>query len=564
MERNTRSGLIGVLVAAAFLPLCGKEFVHVFTSKGVYETSEDLWFKCVAFDDGAMRVSDRSHTAYVEIVDPSDSVVWREKYRMSRGMCDGHAYVGDDWKPGEYRMFVHTRGSLGREDTVVYPKRLLVVSELPEVPGFLSKAKDRTQYIDIHDTARMDRLNVTVTLDSAEYHARSKVRATFRVTDADGKPVRAVMALSVADALYSYPPADIDIESQAYGIVLDTLNSLTPVFKPFLSDGAASGYLRSRNKKNTMPLDGQYINVFDEIAEKGAVNIISTGRDGYFEVSPEIGSSLGKTLLLRSLTDEDLKLILDTDNPFKDIADIRKQAFERNFPSIRRKSWESEIKDSVDYSGRHTVQLEEVLVKGKKKYYSRKKKDKLMGYLDSLAISKGQAWVCCGEIINGEYVGGFLNDYYPGYNHHPIDDPHYYKTPPKNICIPERGKQYKMIKMTWVESMQSYTYELESWAVYESPHYSDEDLFAMEGIVKTEGYYPRHRFRLPEEDELLPGMEDFRSTLLWLPRAQTDENGEFSVEFPTSDIRSTFRISGFILTQDIRDVKSINEHFNVR
>ena len=86
----------------------------------------------------------------------------------------------------------------------------------------------------------------------------------------------------------------------------------------------------------------------------------------------------------------------------------------------------------------------------------------------------------------------------------------------------------------------------------------------MEGIVKSEGYYPKHRFQLPDEDEQFSGMEDFRNTLLWLPRAQMDENGEFTVEFPTSDIKSTFRISGIILTPDIRNAKTINEYFTVK
>ena len=525
-----------------------REYIHIFTSKGIYETSEDFWFKGIAIDDSTMCVSDRFHTAYVEIVDPSDSVVWREKYRMSNGMCDGHVYVGDDWKPGEYRMFMHTRGSLGLGDTVVYPKRFLVVSDLPEAPAFISSAKERMQYIDIPDTLFKDRLNVTVTLDSAEYHTRSKVRATVKVTDAEGNPVRAILAMSVADALYSYPPADVDIESHTYGILHDTVNIHDRVFEPFLSDAAVSGHLRSRNKKNTMPLEGQYINVFNYNAEKGDVNIISTGRDGYFEVFPEIGSSLGKELLLKPLVDEGMKPCMELDEPFQRIDGIRKNAVERNYPLIRKNALRG-TEDTVDYSGRHTVRLDELLVKGKKKYYSRKKKDKLMGYLDSIAISKGSAWVCCGEIVNGEYVGGFLNDYYPGFNHHPIDDPHYYKTPPKNISIPERGKVYKMIKMTWVESMQSYTYELESWAQYNGPHYSDEDLLAMEGICKSQGYYPKHRFKLPDEYDHMSGIEDFRNTLLWLPRAQTDDNGELTVEFPTSDIKSLFKMAGIIITE---------------
>ncbi|MDE6696587.1 MAG: hypothetical protein K2K25_06880 [Muribaculaceae bacterium] len=564
MAKNIKRIFSYLLMMVFSFPIWGKEFIHVVTSKGIFETSEDLWFKCVAFDDSTMRVSDRSHTAYVEILDPKDSVVWREKYRMSGGMCDGHAYVGDDWKPGEYRLFVHTRGSLGREDTVVYPKRLLIVRELPEVPEYLNAAKDQMQYIDIPDSARNEGLNVTVILDSTEYHTRSKVKATIRVADADGNPVRAVVVMSVADALYSYPPADVDIESQIYDLLHDTLNAPARGFVPFLSDGASSGHLRSGRKKNTIPLDGQYINVFDEKAEKGDVNIIATGIDGYFEVSPEIGSSLGKTLLLRPLVDEYMKPKLEIDDPFKDIAVIRKSASEINFPSIRRDRLKNEIKDTADYSGRHTVQLDEVLVNGNSKNYSRRKKDKLLSYLDSLAISKGQAWVCCGKIVNGEYVGGFLNDYYPGYTHHPIDNPYYFKTPPKNISIPERGKLYHMVKYKWLDSMQNLFEIEELYAIYAGPYYTDQELFAMEGIVKSEGYYPKHRFQLPDEDDRLIDMEDFRNTLLWLSRAQTDENGEFTVEFPTSDIKSTFRISGLILTPNIKDARTINEYFKVK
>ncbi|MCM1489939.1 MAG: hypothetical protein NC095_03835 [Muribaculum sp.] len=350
-----------------------REYIYTLTDKGIYETCDDLWFKCIAIDDSVLCISNKSHTAYVEIVDPSDSVVWREKYRMANGMCDGHAYVGDDWKSGEYRMYVHTRNSLGRGDMVVYPKRLLIVKELPEVPKFLTNAKERMNYIDIPDTTITNGLNVTVRLDSAEYHIRSKVRATVKVTDAEGNPVRAVLAMSVADALYSYPPSEIDIHSQLYVIKTDSLNKINAEFDPFLSDGAVSGHLRSRNKKNTIPLDGQYINVFDDVAEKGAVNIIKTRDNGYFEVSPEMASSLNKTILLRPLVNEDLKSKLDIDNPFLDIENIRKSAKEYLFPAIQ-KNTRSNTLCIADYTERHTVQLDEVLVKGKSKNFSRRKK----------------------------------------------------------------------------------------------------------------------------------------------------------------------------------------------
>lgn len=556
----TRNKLLIFLISFCFLSSFARESLYVFTSKGIYETCEDLWFKCVAFDDGTLRVSDRSHTAYVEIVDPADSVVWKEKYRMSNGMCDGHVYVGEDWQPGEYRMFVHTRSSLGREDTVVYPKRLLIVNELPQVPEYLKTAKERVSYIDIPDSAMTGSLNVVVALDSAEYHTRSKVRATVKVTDTDGKPVRAVLAMSVADALYSYPLTDVDIQSFRYGNK-QSLSGEKGDFQPILSDGVASGYLKSGGKKESPALDGQYVNVFDETAEKGALNIIATGSEGYFEVSPEMGSSLGKILLLKPLVDEDLKPHIVFNDSFKDIAGIRKGAIEKDRPVIR-KIRLVETEDTVDYSGRHFIQLEEIEVKGKGNHFP--KRNKVMGYLDSIALSMHSAWVCCGGWVKGEYVGGWLNDYRDGYTHHPSGGQHDVKYPPKNVTTPVRGKMYNMVKYRWSEKLGLFLVADEQRVHYMGPNYSEEELLAMENISKTDGYYPKRRFRLPPEEEMIPEIEDFRNTLLWLPRVQTDANGEFNVEFPTSDIRSTFRLNGFILVPDTGEVEVIDEYFIVR
>ncbi|MDE5997024.1 MAG: hypothetical protein K2G77_02315 [Muribaculaceae bacterium] len=551
MSRYKKRIVTYLFMVVLFVPLWGRDCLHIFTSKGVYETCEDLGFKCVAFDDSKMLISDRSHTAYVEIIGPTDSVVWREKYRMSGGMCDGHAYVGNDWKPGEYRMFVYTRGSLGRGDTVVYPKRLLVVRELPEVPDYLSAAKERMQYIDIRDTIRNEGLIAMVTLDSTEYHTRSKVKVTVKVTDADGNPVRAVVVMSVADALYSYPPADVNIESQAYGILHDTVSASAPGFKPFLSDAAVSGHLSSGRKKNTMPLDGQYINVFDDMAEKGSLNVINTRTDGYFEISPDMATSLGRTLLLKPLVNEDMKPRLEFDRPFSEISEIRNKAEERIYPVLRRTGG-NESTDTMDYSERHTVKLNEIIVKGKGSRFP--KRNKVMGYLDSLALNLETAWICG---CHGGYGSTYLNDYIEGYTHHPGGS-----GTPHKIEKPKRGVTYELIKYSGPTD-KDYVVDIQ-YIEYKGPRYSEEELLRMNGLWKTEGYYTRHRFQLPSDEELIPGVEDFRNTLLWLPRAQTDENGEFTVEFPTSDIKSTFRITGFILMPDIRDAKTINEYFRVK
>ncbi|MCM1490884.1 MAG: hypothetical protein NC095_08685 [Muribaculum sp.] len=85
----------------------------------------------------------------------------------------------------------------------------------------------------------------------------------------------------------------------------------------------------------------------------------------------------------------------------------------------------------------------------------------------------------------------------------------------------------------------------------------------MENIAKDESYYPRHRFQLPSQEDLSLILEDFRNTLLWLPRSQTDDNGEFSIEFLTSDIKSTFRLQISIITPKVSDMTTQTEFFKV-
>ena len=44
------------------------ELIYFQTSKDIYETGEDLWFKAYQLD-------------YLQMINPKDSVVWQEKYQ---------------------------------------------------------------------------------------------------------------------------------------------------------------------------------------------------------------------------------------------------------------------------------------------------------------------------------------------------------------------------------------------------------------------------------------------------------------------------------------------------
>lgn len=167
-----------------------------------------------------------------------------------------------------------------------------------------------------------------------------------------------------------------------------------------------------------------------------------------------------------------------------------------------------------------TILLSEVTItaKGHKPF-----RDKMMGRLDSLTqMNLNKAWVCeCSPV--------YLNDYYPGYTHHPNGK---YDKVKK---LPVEGKGYRIIKyspMMVVEDIQE--------IIYNGPLYSDEELLKMNNLWRTKGYYTSREFYQPDEIDMQLSTPDARNTLLWAPSVITDEKGEAEVHFYCSDINTGF------------------------
>lgn len=512
---------------AAPIRVSARDFAHIFTSKGIYETCEDLWFKCFMLNDSTFGLSDESHTAFVEIVNPADSVVWKEKYPVINGECAGQVYVGDDWQTGEYRMYVHTRNTLGLADTVMTPKRLLIVNELPEAQKFVSGLY-RNGFEQGEIPEDFPTLVATVELDSVEYHTRNKVKARIRITDPDGNPVKARVALSVYDRLYDYPPSNLDIVSHCIGIRKNKPASKGTADRCFLSDGAVSGRLKSGKKNNRIPLDGQLINVFDYSAKEGSLNIVSTTADGHFEIPSDMATSLGRDILLKPVSGQKMKPRLEFQDPFKMIADVRRHSKDLYFPILAKTDSVTEDGDTLDYAGRHVMRLDEIVVKGNAGRYP--KRNKVLGYLDSISTIDGGAWVCGCPAGHGT---SFLNDYVAGYTHHPSG----YGDPMKP-SLPVKGKSYEIIKYSGGTS-NDYVVDIQ-YVEYTGPKYSEEELLRKNGLWKAKGYYPTHQFENPDDEEMSLGLEDNRNTLLWMPNAITNDKGESEIEFYASDIASDY------------------------
>lgn len=153
------------------------ELIYLQTSKGIYETGEDLWFKAYQFDAQSFGLSDRSKTLYLQMVDSEDSVVWREKYPIENGIVDGHVYVDEKLPEGNYSLEGYTRYSFCTDTIgILSGRKIRVVKNITQNDQRMEKGKDCDWRFDLFPEGG----NLVSGISS---------RLAFKATDGKGLPV---------------------------------------------------------------------------------------------------------------------------------------------------------------------------------------------------------------------------------------------------------------------------------------------------------------------------------------------------------------------------------------
>jgi hypothetical protein len=412
-------------------------------------------------------------------------------------------------------------------------------------------------------------LNISATFDKKIYTVKNKVELKLKVTDEKGNPTIAHLGVSIFDKAYydSFYPVNIQthclLSSQIRGNIhnpyyyfnkknIDRKEALDLLLMTqgwrryawkyvkgeensgnrFLNDGMrGTQAIKKAGLRNTE----QMIQVFDAKEQSG---FIWTDTLGHFSIDPEILHRLrGGYLYLKPLVGKEYRAKLELEDPFKSINSIRSQK-QRYCPFINT----SLVK--YDPIGREqfinqfgTILLKEVSVSAKS---HKPLRDKYMGKLDSLAQVHLGAWVCD---CNIHPVPSFLNDYLEGYTHHPDGiKGHQYK----KKSLPVKGKTYELIKYVPGGPKGSWYVEDIKTIVYQGPEYSDEELLRMNNLWRIKGYYGQRKFYMPDKMEMFSSLPDTRNTLLWNPSVITDDKGEATLDFYTSDLNTGFvgRIEG--------------------
>ena len=94
-----------------------QELIYIQTNKGIFEPSEDLWFKAYILNSQTFAPSNLSKTLYVQMFnETTKKVVWQEKYEVQDGFTDGHIYLNDSLSVGDYLIAAYTGGSFYNDD----------------------------------------------------------------------------------------------------------------------------------------------------------------------------------------------------------------------------------------------------------------------------------------------------------------------------------------------------------------------------------------------------------------------------------------------------------------
>lgn len=172
--------------------------IYLQTSKNIYETKEDLWFKAYVLDSQSFIASLRSKILFVQLIEEgTDRVAWEEKYEIENGFVSGHLYLNDSLKSGSYTLAAYSLASFYKGlKSFNSAARINILKNINDKPRTQSKASQRDT--DVSFALFPEGGNMVSSLQN---------KIAFKALDTEGLPV------DVSGKLYENNIAVLDFKS---------------------------------------------------------------------------------------------------------------------------------------------------------------------------------------------------------------------------------------------------------------------------------------------------------------------------------------------------------------
>ncbi len=176
------------------------DLVYIQTSKDIYETEENLWFKGYVLNQKNLKPSARNKILFVQLVnDITNLPVWEEKYEIENGFVNGHIYLDHSLKEGDYTMYAYSASTLGSILSEFHSARKIRI--LNSISSYTFPKKERKNSIQFN-----------VFPEGGYFVSDIESYVAFKAIDSQGLPIE------VSGTVYENDVSLLDFESSHAGM----------------------------------------------------------------------------------------------------------------------------------------------------------------------------------------------------------------------------------------------------------------------------------------------------------------------------------------------------------
>jgi hypothetical protein len=208
-----------VLYTDSILEKQPTELCYIQTTKDIYETGEDLWFKVYVLDKQFLTPSLLSRTLYLQLInEKSGKISWKEKYEINQGLAEGKVLLGSDLAEGDYLIEAFTPNSFFNDSSEFKSvRKVKVKADILATSGKTEKLNTSSGQAGRHQPYKVQ-FNTFPEGGNLVYGL--KCRLAFKAVKPDGQPA------DIKGTLFENGAALLEFSSQHAGM---GVFSFTPV-----------------------------------------------------------------------------------------------------------------------------------------------------------------------------------------------------------------------------------------------------------------------------------------------------------------------------------------------
>ena len=164
--------------------------VYLQTSKGVYETGEDLWFKGYVMDAQYLTPSALDTTLYIQLFEEkSMKTIAQEKYFINNGFVNGHFLIRDTIPPGNYLLSAFSSNSFTSADSEFKAFKKITILQRIKPTIIASKAAKDNEVSKLDLNEKIQNIQINLLPESGNLVNGLKNTIAFKAINEAGLPL---------------------------------------------------------------------------------------------------------------------------------------------------------------------------------------------------------------------------------------------------------------------------------------------------------------------------------------------------------------------------------------